>query len=66
MDGPSRLGARRGYRRTPLLATVHSRGTQTQQIVTNEKGTPHRVQRYLTQDSTSYGSLAVKRGVAKA
>ena len=50
MDGPSRLCARRGYRRTPLLATVHLRGTQMPQIVTNEKGTPRRVRRYLTQD----------------
>ena len=44
MDGPSRLGARRGYRRTPLLVTVHLRGTQTPQTVTDEKGTPCRVQ----------------------
>ena len=66
MDGPSRLCARQGYRRTPIFATVHSGGTQTPQIINNEKGTPRRVQRYLTQDSTSYSSLAVKRGVAKA
>uniref|UniRef100_A0A8D0ADS2 Uncharacterized protein n=1 Tax=Sander lucioperca TaxID=283035 RepID=A0A8D0ADS2_SANLU len=57
MDGPSRLCTCRGYWRMPLLATVHLHGTQTPQIVTNEKGTPCRVQRYLTQDSTSYSSL---------
>ena len=66
MDGPSRLCMRRGYQRKSLLATVHLRGTQTPQIINDEKGTPCRVQRYLTQKSMSYGSLAVKRGVAKA
>ena len=53
MDGPSRLGARRGCRRTLLFVTVHLRDTQTPQIINTEKGTPCRVQQYLTQDSRS-------------